>query len=130
MVLNYQELRNKCLDYKNVKKALSLKEDDVDLTSFSNNGSIADNELKMTLIQQMMSNNNPIGKDLEERSKRLTLQALKNQGKQYEKFNKQLLYLMQPDRYQNTVQAGKSELNLDEVEDNVNKGLQFQEKLE
>lgn len=42
------------------------------------------------------SNNNPIGRDLEARTRRKTLDGLKKQAEGYKEFNESILYLMDP----------------------------------
>lgn len=88
LVATYETIRNKCLDFSQVREMLALNPDDYkdefDLDDF--------NGLTMS------SNNNPIGRDLEKRARDKTVENLRRQTEQYRKFNSELPFLMEPDK--------------------------------
>jgi len=78
LVLNFQQLRSDCLNFRTVYKLLGKQ------------SLLADNTvlLDATKIPQ-------IGKDLEERNKQVTLAALKKQGESYRDFNAKIVELLE-----------------------------------
>eukprot|EP00347_Sterkiella_histriomuscorum_P024458 403331048 len=83
MVLDYMKMRQYCLNFKNVYKLLGKQH------LLADNTKLLDN----TQIPQ-------IGKDLEERNKRVTIENLKKQGESYKDFNQHILKLLDPSKYQ------------------------------